>query len=98
MFGFDFTGIPSFLRSFKYRDRVTIMADILNTLKTNRDGGSKYQVMQNARLNYIQTKKYIGYMVNCGFLVVSERHTYLITEKGARFLQAVEIQKIHALR
>jgi predicted transcriptional regulator len=88
----------SFARAFKYRDRVSIMADILKTVKTARDGGSKYQIMQNARLNYIQTKKYLGYMQNAGFLVVSERQTYLITDKGCRFLQAVEIQKIQALR
>jgi predicted transcriptional regulator len=98
MLGFNFHWSVSFLAAFKYRDRVSIMGDILKTVKTAGDGGSKYHIMQNARLNYIQTKKYLGYMQNCGFLVVSERQTYLITEKGYRFLQAIEIQKIHTLR
>jgi len=74
---------------------MTIIADILHSLKAAKEGGSKYQIMQHAKLNYVQTKKYLGYMQGCGFLVVSERQTYLITDKGARFLQAVEIQKTH---
>ncbi|MDH7563289.1 MAG: winged helix-turn-helix domain-containing protein [Candidatus Bathyarchaeota archaeon] len=88
----------SFLHAFKYRDRVGIMADILKAVKSTREGESKYGIMQNARLNYVQTKKYIHYMVNCGYLVVSQRETYLITEKGARFLQFIEIQRMQAIK
>ena len=67
-FGFNLHSSVSFVRAFKYRDRVSIMGDILKTVKTARNGGSKYQIMQNARLNYIQAKKYLCYMQNAGFL------------------------------
>ena len=58
----------------------------------------KTQVMNIARLNYIQTKKYLNYLLNCGFLVVTERDTYAITEKGKRFLQLIEMQRVHTVR
>lgn len=85
-------------RAFKYRDRVTIMSDILKTVKQSREGRRKTQIMQSANLNYIQTKKYLNYMYNCGFLVVTQRETYMITEKGSKFLQLLEIQQIQRIR
>lgn len=92
---FSFSNI---LQAFKYRDRVTIMSDILKTVKKSREGRRKTQIMQSANLNYIQTKKYLNYMYNCGFLMITQRETYIITEKGSRFLQLIEIQKIKNLR
>lgn len=86
------------LRAFKYRDRLTIMSDILKSVKNSREGRKKTQIMNCAHLNYVQTKKYLNYMHNCGFLVVTQRETYVITEKGSRFLQLTEIQKIQGLR
>ncbi|NWF87505.1 hypothetical protein HXY32_06840 [Candidatus Bathyarchaeota archaeon] len=86
------------LQAFKYRDRVTIMSDILKTVKKSREGRRKTQIMQSANLNYIQTKKYLNYMYNCGFLMITQRETYIITEKGSRFLQLIEMQKIKNLR
>lgn len=84
--------------AFKYRDRVAIIGDILQTVKNSREGRRKTQIMQSANLNYIQMKKYLNYLLNCGFLVITERETYMITERGSRFLQLVEIQRIQSLR
>ena len=85
-------------RTFKYRDRIAIIGDILKTVKHSREGRKKTQIMQSANLNYIQTKKYINYLMDRGFLVVTERETYVITREGTRFLQLVEVQRIHSLR
>ncbi|MEM2675086.1 MAG: winged helix-turn-helix domain-containing protein [Candidatus Bathyarchaeia archaeon] len=81
----------SALRMFRYRDRIAIMSDILREAK-------KTQIMELARLNYVQTKKYLSYLVSYGYLAITERETYIITEKGARFLQMIEIQKIQTIR
>lgn len=83
--------------AFKYRDRVAIIGDILKTVKNSKEGRRKTQIMQSANLNYIQTKKYLNYLLSWGFLVVTERETYVITKEGSRFLQLVEVQRIHSL-
>lgn len=93
-----FSLISQFSHAFKYRDRMTIMSDILKAVKDSRKGRRKTQIMQSANLNYIQTKKYLNYLLHHGFLVVTEKETYLITEKGSRFLGWIEVQKIHSLR
>jgi len=84
----------SFLNAFKYRDRTTIIGDILRSVRKSRDGRKKTQIMQSAKLNYVQTKKYLNYLLNYGFLVVTEKETYVITEKGSKFLQLLEIQQL----
>lgn len=86
------------LHAFKYRDRVSIMNDILHSIRSSREGRKKTQIMQTANLNYVQTKKYLNYMLNCGFLVVTERETYALTEKGSKLLLMIEMQKIQSLR
>lgn len=98
MFYSKFSLHISVLRAFKYRDRLTIMSDILKSVKNSGEGRKKTQIMKSAHLNYVQTKKYLNYLNNCGFLVVTQRETYVITEKGSRFLQLVEIQKTQGLR
>jgi len=85
------------LRAFKYRDRVSIMNDILRSIRSSSEGRKKTQIMQSANLNFIQTKKYLNYMLNCGFLVVTERETYALTEKGSKLLLMIEMQKIQSL-
>lgn len=80
--------------TFKYRDRVSIISDILMTVKNSRKGRRKTQIMQSANLNYTQTKKYLDYLLTCGYLVVTEKETYLITNEGSRFLQAFDLQRI----
>jgi predicted transcriptional regulator len=96
MFYLKFLHFPP-LRAFRYRDRITIMTDILKAVKMKGEA-RKTQIMENARLNYIQTKKYLSYLVSYGYLAVTERQTYVITEKGARFLYLIEIQKIQTIR
>jgi len=89
---------PSILRSFKYRDRVTIIGDILKSVRMAREGKKLSQIMQSANLNYVQTKKYLNYLLNCGFLVYTQKETYAITPDGSRYLQLIEIQKMRTIR
>jgi len=85
------------LRAFKYRDRTTIINDLLKTIKNKREV-KKTQIMQSANLNYVQTKKYLSYLMSCGFVIVTEKDTYMITEKGSKYLLLTEIQKISSVR
>ncbi len=84
--------------SFKYRDRVAIIGDILRTVKETRSGRRKTQIMQSANLNYTQTMKYLGYLMGCGLITASDGETYIITSKGYEFLQLVEIQRLQSLK
>jgi predicted transcriptional regulator len=84
----------SFINAFKYRDRSTIVTDILRS--THNRGAKKTQIMQRARLNHIQTQKYLNYMVGCGY-IYSEKNTYMLTDKGKKYLQIVEIQMMSSL-
>lgn len=79
---------------FKYRDRMTIMVDILDTVRNSREGKKKCPIMQSARLNHLQTEKYLNYLVGCGYLVVTNKKTYTITKDGFQFLQLIEMQKV----
>ncbi|MGD8564927.1 MAG: winged helix-turn-helix domain-containing protein [Candidatus Bathyarchaeota archaeon] len=82
---------------FKYRDRVTIIIDILNSIRRSRQGKKKTQIMQSANLNYGQMKRYLDYLTNQGFLEVNGRRTYVLTSKGSEFLSVGETQKINSV-
>lgn len=89
---------PQVMNTFKYRDRVAIINDILKSVKESKNGCKKTQIMQSANLNYSQIKKYLSYLINYGFVTATERHTYILTNKGTKFLHLVEMQGIHGLR
>ena len=84
--------------SFKYRDRMAIIGDILKSVNGKRRGRLKTQIMQSANLNYTQTTKYLSYLMGCGLIEVNDGTVYTITSKGYEFLQLVEIQKLQGLR
>jgi predicted transcriptional regulator len=90
------TSFPSFsqiFNAFKYRDRMTIVSDILKTVKDSRSGKRKTQIMQSANLNYIQLDKYMRYLLKCGFLRITDKGRIYITEEGGRFLLLLEYRK-----
>jgi predicted transcriptional regulator len=93
-----FSSSSQLFHAFKYRDRATITSDILTTVKNSSEGRRKTHIMKRANLNYKQTKKYISYLLNCGFLVRTENETYMITKQGTRHLQLIELQKLQSLR
>lgn len=97
MLWIKFPQFANILEAFKYRDRMTIIGDILKSLKNSRDGKTKTQIMQSANLNYIQLNRYLRYLLHYGFLKITEKGKIEITEDGARFLLFLEVQKIPAI-
>jgi len=79
---------------FKYRDRTTIMIDILGAVRNSREEKKKTHIMQSVKMNHLQTEKYLNYLVGCGYLAVTNKKTYVITKDGSRFLQLIEMQKV----
>jgi predicted transcriptional regulator len=79
---------------FKYRDRTTIMIDILDTVRNSRKEKKKTHIMQSVKMNHLQTEKYLNYLVDRGYLVVTDKKTYVITKDGSRFMQLFEMQKV----
>lgn len=79
---------------FKYRDRTTIMIDMLDAVRNSRGGKKKTRIMQSAGLNHVQTEKYLNYLVGCGYLVGTNKETYVLTKDGFRFLQLIEMQRV----
>jgi len=88
---------PSFsrvLNAFKYRDRMTIIGEILKSIRNSKGGKKKTQIMQSANLNYVQLDKYMRYLLHCGFLKLTNEGNIDITDAGAKFLLFIEVQKI----
>ncbi|MEM3641046.1 MAG: winged helix-turn-helix domain-containing protein [Candidatus Bathyarchaeia archaeon] len=98
MFWLKFSFALQIPRTFKYRDRMTIIGEILKNISKSNKGLKKTQIMQSANLNYVQTKKYLNYLNGMGLIVYTERKTYLLTEKGTKFLLLMEMQMMHSIR
>lgn len=74
---------------FFKRDRATIIADILKSLKYNPRGKRKTKIMQSANLNFDQLNKYLDLLMRNGYVMV-EGHMYKPTSRGLEFLETVE--------
>jgi predicted transcriptional regulator len=67
----------------KYRQRINIIADILNVASS---GAKKTKIMYVANLSYQLLEKYLEETVNIGF-VRFNGNGYEVTEKGRLFLE-----------
>ena len=67
----------------KYRNRLEIVADILNAVG---DGAKKTRIMYIANLSYKLLGKYLNKTVEAG-LISSSNDSYEVTEKGQAFLE-----------
>jgi len=67
----------------KYRDRVDILADVLEAATENR---LKTKIMYSANLNYKLLSKYLEEALSLGF-VSADNGGYGVTEKGLEFLE-----------
>lgn len=94
MIWIKFPSFPHILDAFKYRDRMTIISDILKSLKESRGGKRKTQIMQSANLNHVQLDKYLRYLLHNNMLKISEQGKIEITADGAKFLIFLEAGKI----
>ena len=66
-----------------YRDRVDIIADILEVASKN---AKKTQIMFQANLSYNILKKYLAEITNASLICfIPEQHCYKLTERGQDF-------------
>jgi len=79
----------SLLFLFKKRDRATIIADILKSIRFNQKGRRKTNIMQAANLSYDQLNKYLDLLISNGYVIV-DGHMYKPTSRGLEFLETVE--------
>jgi predicted transcriptional regulator len=81
------------LSTFKYRDRATIIGNILDTIYRDPKGKTKTSIMRSTNLNFDQANKYLGTLVMCDILRAAdplksqELARYRLTEKGVVFLK-----------
>ena len=69
----------------KYRNRVEIIADILNVVG---DGALKTQIMYKGNLSYKLLMRYLREVIGAGLVCAGERaNIYQLTEKGKMFLR-----------
>jgi len=86
-----------FLSGFKYRDRASIIGDILNTINSDPKGKTKTSIMRDANLSFDQANKYLHHLMLSGVVRAAspadsqEIARYRLTSKG--FLLARDAAK-----
>jgi len=86
-----------FLSKFKYRDRATIVAEILDTIYRDPKGKTKTGIMRAANLNFAQANQYLNHLLLCDIVKATdplrsqEAARYRLTEKGSRFLKDFDV-------
>jgi len=76
---------------FKYRDRYTIVADILKAVAKSNRGIRKTQIMQRANLNSDLLNKYLDMLIRNHYIII-DGYTYKLTSRGMQFLQSFEAE------
>lgn len=73
---------------FKYRDRQTIIADILRSTCSRKEGVRKTKILQSANLSLAMFNKYLNVLEANGYILIEEG-VYRPTRKGHEFLENV---------
>lgn len=94
---FSFSGLFNLISRFKYRDRVNIIKDILETISSDPHGKTKTSIMRGANLNFEQVNKYLDFLIVCDAIKAAnplrsqELARYRLTRKGLGFLRNTEM-------
>jgi len=78
------------ISEFRYRDRISIVCDILDTLRRTPKGKTKTSIMRSANLNYRQANRYIDMLLLCDLIrgvpsrSIREECRYKLTQKGSQ--------------
>lgn len=86
-----------FHSGFKYRDRASIIGEIVDSVTGDPRGKTKTSIMRSANLSLDQTNKYIDLLMVCDVLRATdplksqEIARYKLTEKGLRFARDFEM-------
>lgn len=81
---------------FKYRDRASIVKDILNSMMSDQRGKTKTSIMRSANLSFEQTNKYLDLLAVHDViravdpLKSQEAARYKLTEKGLKYIKEFE--------
>ena len=81
------------LSKFKYRDRATIIGNILDTIYRDPKGKTKTGIMRATNLNFGQANKYLDFLMLCDIVKATdplrsqEVARYKLTKKGVSFLR-----------
>ena len=84
------------LPTFKYRDRTSIILDILDTVRHKLKGETKTNIMRNANLNFDQANTYLVFLIARGLIKAGdpmrsqELARYKLTKKGLEFARSSE--------
>jgi predicted transcriptional regulator len=82
------------LRVNRRRSDIEIIAEML---KVGENGAGKTEIMYSVNMSYSQIQKYLGYLVNEGFIdtikIGNPCVTYRVTEKGQKLLQLLDSVK-----
>lgn len=81
---------------FKYRDRASIVKDILSSMMSDQRGKTKTSIMRSANLSFEQTNKYLDLLAVHDViravdpLKSQEAARYKLTEKGLKYVKEFE--------
>lgn len=80
------------LFTFKYRDRATIIGDILSALCINPRGRRKTNIKQSAGLSNDMLNKYLDLLLRNGYVLIENGDVYKLTQRGLRLLQNLDVE------
>jgi len=86
---YDLCGLPLHK---KYRGHFEIVALILEAIKNS--GQSRFSIMKNTDINFVQLKKYLNSLVEIGLVetfMEDGRALYMASEKGLAFLRQYHV-------
>jgi len=102
LFSLKFRGI--LLSNFKYRDRATIIGDILDTIYRDPKGKTKTSIMRATNLNFDQANKYLDHLIVSNIMKATdplrsqEAARYKLTEKGITLLKNFHMWQVMLAR
>ena len=88
------------LSRFKYRDRATIIGDILDTIYRDPKGKTKTGIMRSTNLNFDQANKYLNSLMLCDIVKVTDplrsqqAARYRLTERGVVLLKNFDLWQL----
>jgi len=88
------------LSNFKYRDRATIIGDILDTIYRDPKGKTKTSIMRSTNLNFDQANKYLSSLILCDIVRATdplrsqEAARYRLTSKGVNLLKNFDLWQL----
>jgi len=85
----SYLSLQMLLYAFKYRDRHSIIADMLKAVAKSSKGSKKSHIMQRGNLNSVQINRYMDILLRNGFVII-DGYKYRLSTKGLRYLENIE--------